>query len=325
MGETMQIPQLSEQSFSQFGAWLAQQEGSACHLLFDPILRPLEDDDLLAVTLAPFGKARHCVHLPPQSFELAQQPWIQAFDAHGPQGRQALHASMADAQAELAPHRLLHGMGRRIGGWLFSSHSVSVMAAHLSRVMIQRAPHGQLMLLRLTDPAVVWALFSLLNNEQRTTLLGPIQHWWLLDPAGRAAHLVNPELSHAEAASANLSLSPEQWKHLLRLDALNATLNRWVARQRLESVDEEIPLDETAQRALQALHRADQWGLDDDEDLASFTWHALTVHPRFDEHPGMQALLKKCRTASRTDAHHYTALCDELDPAQWASIRAIQE
>lgn len=227
-----------------------QPASCACYLLLDPQLRPLEPDHPLAQALSTAkAPTPQTTPLPLPFVPEHARPWLSALDLEQPSGSEALSISLQEAAAELDGGQLQRGMGRRIGGWLVSHAPAATLAAHLARVMVQTAPDGQRMLVRVQDSAVLWPLFSLLTSEQRASLLGPIRAWWVLNPAGHLVLLENPNPASAAPTvpAAPLKLSTEQWAHVMRFSALNATINQWL--EGIRADHQTVPTAQQLERA----------------------------------------------------------------------------
>jgi hypothetical protein len=171
------------------------------------------------------------------------------------------------------------------------------------------------MLLRINDPSVLWPLMALLTAPQRAALLGPVEHWWILDPAGHPVHLQRPQ----EVTAEDLRLSEDQWADVLSLNAFNAAMNQWLA------ACEELPDPQTVASkggdALTALRRARAKGLNHKDDLTAFAALALLVHPEFDRHPLIRDALAESRSSQRRSGPLITARLAEFSSEHWRSIR----
>jgi hypothetical protein len=304
---------------SHLQQWLADNSKGVCHLLIDPMLRPLEDDEQLGQMLARMQTIPCPVRLPEKSVMPQHCPCLSTIDTSQGNGSMAVTESVINGLVELAPQDLQSGKGRRIGGWLVSPEPASSLAAHLARVMVQSKGDGQRMLLRLNDPAVIWPLYALLSPSQRVAAFGPIQHWWLLDPAGHPVRLERPAISEDDPHATRLDLTPGQWADVMRLDAFNRAINQWIA-EALQPPAAPL-VAHMAGVALLALRRAASYGLSDTEDLARFAMHALTVSPEFDRHPVVQALLGRCRKEGNPTGDYFCAAVDDLNDTDWARIR----
>lgn len=216
-------------------------------------------------------------------------------------GSLALQDSIERAAAELDVIELRQGKGRRIGGWLAVGADIGSATRHWARQMIQRHPGGRSRLLRLHDPAVLWALWGLLNAEERSSLLGPVSAWWLLDPNGELAALTPP------SAGAQSTWVVRSWDDVDLVAPLNAALRD---SERL------MPLDDARNVAFNAMRRARELGFGDMHDLSAFATHAMTVHPMFDRHPVVAQVLRTRQADDR-----YTALIEAVDEAAWERVR----
>lgn len=215
------------------------------------------------------------------NLELAQ-------DAH------LLNHSIVWALEELQPHHLRAGMGRRVSGWLTTPGDLAHVAAqHCTRLMLRRTPDSAgHFLLRLHDPAVLWAVWQILKPEQKSEWLGPLGRWHFLDPTGDLTLLDTPTDRHQGAESEpSHPLSAQQWQDMRNISPLHRAMQTLLGR----------PPAEPGQykrwflSGLRALQRANAARLDDPHSLSLFAELALTRHPRFDEHPDVQRLLKQRR------------------------------
>jgi hypothetical protein len=226
--------------------------------------------------------------------------WV-VLDTRKSAGSFALQDSIERAISELTVAELKQGKGRRIGGWLFVDADVGAATRHWARQMIQRRPGGGTTLLRLHDPAVLWALWSLLSTEDRSQLLGPVSRWWLLDPQGGLASLAS------SSAGIQSTWAVRSWDDIDLIAPLNAALRE---SERL------LPLKEARDAAFDAMRRARQLGFGHVHDLTAFAIHAMTMHPMFDRHPAIAQVLQ-----SRQADDRYTALIEAVDEAAWERVR----
>lgn len=219
-----------------------------------------------------------------------------------------LQDSLAFAVDELEPDRLAQGSGRRVAGWLEVQGDGASAALHIARKMIQRHPaHGR-QLIRLHDPAVLWAIWPALSTEQQAGWLGPIRRWHLLDPAGNLVSLIRPDADTDGAA-----LSAAQWNDIENVTALNGAFRRWLPHGAAQAA---MDVERARAVASKALRRARDAGFSDTDDLVSYASHALLVHPEFDSHPLVQRALDR-----RVEGQHYGALIEGLTDEDWASVK----
>jgi hypothetical protein len=219
-----------------------------------------------------------------------------------------LQQSIDHALGELESEALQRGGGRRIAGWLEISGDRDVAARHVARQMLRRRPGGRQTLLRLHDPAVLWALWPLLSPGQQAALLGPVDAWWLLDPLGELVCL------RAAGPADRGDWSDALWAAVNRIGSLNELLRHW-----LPATDGIGPSElETVRRtAMAALARAEALGFTDHGDLALFARHAIDIHPEFDAHDKVRALMEQ-----RAPDDHYSALAEALTDDDWREVGA---
>lgn len=229
-----------------------------------------------------------------------QPQWV-PLDTRTAKGSMALQDSIDRAVAELAVDELKQGKGRRIGGWLALDGDAGSAIRHWARQMIQRRPGRGATLLRLHDPAVLWALWALLSAEERSQLLGPVSTWWLLDPQGELAAFTSP------SDGVRSTWAVRSWDDVDLVAPLNAALRE---------CDKPMPLDQARRAAFDAMRRARELGFGHVHDLSAFAIHAMTMHPMFDKHPAIAQVLQ-----SRQADDRYTALIEAVDEAAWERVR----
>lgn len=226
-------------------------------------------------------------------------------------GSALLQDSIEQALVELESARLLHGQGRRIAGWLELDGTVLEATFHISKQMILRGPQGGRHFLRLHDPAVLWALWLVLTPVQQRSLLGPINTWWMLDPAGQLLALRAASEQPGTEPADSEPWTAQQWMDIANITPLNRALRHPRAQEKLLAHG----VERAHRIGMQAMRRAHALGFTDIADMTEFTLHALTVHPHFDQHPHVQQALEK-----REPGDHYTALVDGLSQDDWHAI-----
>ena len=297
---------------------LAASGDSRCWVLIDQSIRPLDDDQPLAQALVEAGAEIVRMRSPHPNFDSRFMPLLARLDSEIAAGSAALRASIEEAQAECEPEALMHGAGRRIGGWVQSGASTgAALANHISRQMLHRRRDGRLTLLRWTDPAVLWAMWSAMTPPQQSRLLGPISAYHLCDPQGSCFALL-PSSSHASSrlevapTSGELAFTNDQWQ---QLDAIGP-LNQAFLQLGLTKPSRAL-LEAARDSGMAAILRARALGFADEHDLAAFAWRAMSVHPHFDRHP-----LVAEHIAKRQAEDLFTALVDSLAESDWSHIAA---
>lgn len=216
-----------------------------------------------------------------------------------------LQDSVEFALQELLPERLEQGNGRRISGWLSVAGAPEAAAEVIGHRMVQRRQDGEMRLLRLHDPAVLWATWPLLTPGQQASWLGSVRAWWLLDPSGKLVSLAS------RAEPSDEPLTDRQWLAIDNVTALNGALRECLP------LNAQRDVESLRQIAMRALDRARRHGLTDLRDLTLYAKHAMTVHPMFDQHDIVRQLLDH-----RDAEDHYTALVDALTEQDWLAVRA---
>lgn len=199
-----------------------------------------------------------------------------------------LNHSISWALTESQPQHVHAGLGRRISGWLLLDGHPEDAAQHCATAMLHRRerPTGGTSLLRLHDPAVLWAAWRVLSPGQRSQWLGPVRSWFLLDPLGRLDSINTP--AHKEVAARTASLSLAQWDDIENITALNHALRRWIPEAGEAAASN---LGQSFEQGMQALRRARGIGVQSLDGLSLFGELALTRHAQFDLHPDVRKLL----------------------------------
>ena len=274
-------------------------------LLLDPILRALPDESPLGELLAEREFIRASMR---GRLDSSLCPLLVPYSIERSSDFDLIHESLREALSELAPASLASGAGRRVCAWIESDSDGRVLARHIAAHALHFRK-GRRHLLRWYDPAVFWAIWPLLSEEQQSRLLGPIKAIRVLDPTGR---LTKRESISASTAQAGLDLSEIQWRKIDHITPLNAVL-----RHLLASAAEAAPIDRMRHTIMEAFARAKALGFSDAQDLQAFATHAAAIHPFFDAHPLIDSRLKH-----RRGDDYFCALVDDLTPEQWAMIRA---
>lgn len=243
-----------------------------------------------------------------------QPRWFALNLAHA-QDAHILNHSIAWALDERQPRHLRAGMGRRVSGWLLApdDDSIHAAASHCARLMLRTAPSSPgHFLLRLHDPAVLWAVWQILTPEQKSEWWGPIGRWHFLDPVGELSLLEAPAQRQNEPiGSLSHPLSAQQWQDIQNITPLHRAIQSLLAAEPTGSA----PYKRWFQSGLQALRRANTHRLNDLHSLSLFAELALTRHPDFDQHPRVQQLLMQ-----REVDEPLGGLLSDLTEQDWRSI-----
>lgn len=220
-----------------------------------------------------------------------------------------LNQSIAWALDESQPHSIRRGLGRRVSGWLLVDGPVAQATVHWATQMLQTHPVRGRRLLRLHDPAVLWAFWRLLPVVQHPSWLGPVRAWWLLDPLGRldALHRAGPSGARLPA-----DIDATRWQDIDDIGAFNHALQFWLGAPREARRGS---LDACVKTGFDALRRARALGIDDTPSLQRFCELALTRHPRFDQHPLVRERLSRLAQDERLGV-----LLSALTPEDWHRV-----
>lgn len=284
---------------------LAMSAGEGrCHLLIDPLLRdPAEDDDwhglgdALATRTTP-------VRLAHPDIDPRVWPRLITLDLTRPRDADISRTAAEMAIRDWHPASLVQGRGRRIGGWIFGATDVAAMARHLGQSLLQESPGGSRRLFRLHDPAVIDLVWRMASHRQKADLLGPASLWVNVDRWARLARYT----SEAPRSGASLQLDAEQWRLVALLGAVNRAWR--VVAERPDTVSAEA-----LGLVVACVRRGAEAGLRDVRDWEAIAVRALTVHPEFDLHPDVAALLME-----RPDDVGFARLVMDFTEADWGRI-----
>jgi hypothetical protein len=284
--------------------WFSQHRGMRCLLAVDPSQRDLTCDDVDAsVSLA--SLPRTVVVIDHDAFPEAQRPYLLELDLSTPAGIDALAQSVRIAFKDRRPEFMAEGLGQRIGGWLASYASLDEVAAHWSRLVLQRDDRERACVLRFYDSRALALLWTVLTQAQQQAMLGPVRAWHVLDAsASPSIHLAPPD------AQTNFTLSAAQWQEIHRHGLVNRALALHAQTCGRQPHPGEI------ETVVAAAVRADRYGLIDRDDRIAFIGHALAWHPHFDLHPKVSHLL-----SHRNADNFYTAEIGQLSADEINEIR----
>ncbi|WP_414500696.1 DUF4123 domain-containing protein [Zymobacter sp. IVIA_12111.31 C1] len=192
------------------------------------------------------------------------------------------------------------------GGWLVTTASPPKMVTHLEGQLVQHTADRRRMLLRYFDPRVLDQLEHILDEGQRSTLMGPITHWTLLD-----AHCTPHTLVCSSARSPFRCIDQHQWQAISYTDEVEHIRRAWVdyiAPARLP--------DDHYRIIVAWLTIADQQGLDDSTDRITFVLIGTQLRWRFDTTPRFHQLMIR----HRTEGHPLTAMLNAMTAKEWALI-----
>lgn len=311
-----QVKSLAEALQTAYVDYRRHHSAGRCVLILDPALRDLATHPDFAACLAqkklsPAALPR-LVWQPHYNLQSAHQPYLIELDLDVYADAEILSCSLDFAHVDWQADSVVQGRGHRVCGWVFTDQSTVELASQWGRRLIQTDGFHR-RFLRFYDPAVLPRLWPLLSLAQQHCLLQPAQQWFMLDADGSTLHCYAlPPLPDEASPSvtADLALTNAQWQAVQTFAIVNQLVTQWPIEHHGQQ------LNAGQQKLLQdALVRAIRYGLRDSADLKAFGRHALTVHPRFDNHPRIQALLQQV-----TPQLFYAGLASELTESDWQVI-----
>jgi hypothetical protein len=284
--------------------WFSRHRDMRCFLAVDPSQRDLTSDDV--DDREPFGSLpRAHVVIDHDAFPDAHRPYLLELDLSNPAGVDALAQSVRAAFEDRRPESMAEGLGQRVGGWLASHASLDEVAAHWSRLVLQRDDSGLACVLRCYDSRALALLWTVLSQAQQQVMLGPVKAWHVLDAGARpSVHL------GSQGSRANFMLSAPQWQEIHRHGLVNRALALHAQACGRQPEPGEI------EAAVAAAARAEQYGFIDRDDRLVFIGHALAWHPQFDSHPKVSQLLGR-----RAADDFYTGEIGQLSADEIDEIR----
>jgi hypothetical protein len=284
--------------------WFSQHRNMRCFLAVDPSQRDLNRGDV--DDRPPFASLpRADVVISHDAFPESHRPYLLELDLSTPAGVDALRQSVRVAFEDRRPASMAEGLGQRIGGWLASHASLEEVAAHWSRIVLQRDDKGRACVLRFYDSRALTLLWTAMSQAQQQAVLGPVRAWHVLDVRARpSVHLASPELR------TNFMLSPAQWRDIHRHGLINRALALHAQTRDRQPEPGEM------EAAVAAAARTERYGLIEPDDCVAFIGHALAWHPQFDLHPKVLQLLDR-----RAVDDFYTAEIGQLSAGEIDEIR----
>ena len=245
------------------------------------------------------------------SAHLAAQEYLGVFNNSSGQPRSVCAWLIFDRKALPPGENWLHGLARR-----------------LSALAIVRSPlDGRRVMFRFWDPRLASDVSRLLESEWRNSLnAAGVIEWWHISRAGSVENLLNLRSDESDRSIKNSSWTIDAacWRSLEscgwrnRVEQLMPT---WHA----VSDDLHLTPEELVIRAVAR-------NLSSEDDVLQFAHCAVTLHPQFDSHPRVAAVLARMQNAnenSRVFADHVRQWNEEfrteLRRGQWIHMLNSQD
>jgi hypothetical protein len=224
-----------------------------------------------------------------------------------PQAVATLHQSIIAAMQEQTPPAQERAFA--IGGWFLSTQEPDVVVRHFQRVMVALLP-GQGAYARWGDRRLLEWMWPVLDEEQRSRLMGPIHAWWTLDRVGRLVERRKPE--GFPDAMAPLNFQPRDLaRRWYRFRHAQLLIRNW-----LDLCESEDP--KYLEHVSALMDDAAALDVTNIQDLSLICAYAAQVHPRIARHPRFQHLIQK---AKETNLALHQALETIPDPEGWNTMR----
>jgi hypothetical protein len=190
--------------------------------------------------------------------------------------------------------------GQPICGWIIASSPVRELASYWASFTHLHTVGTLTKLLRFHDPSVREWLWSALSEHQKTQLLGPAEQLISLDR--QQSFLVHQRQPNSPAADSNmLRLQKSQW---LEIEDYAVVHQAWLMQAKIqEALQLGSPWRKTLPAqwqhgVLNALQKATNYGVNDEQDRVLFAQHAIALGTDFHTHALLKDVWQKTREGS---------------------------
>lgn len=191
-------------------------------------------------------------------------------------------------------------------GWLQSRFSLQELGRYLDRLLIQQHPSQGQVHFRYFDPRTLHHLAHILTPHQLESLLGLVVRWEYVGINGERQTLNGPG-----TLKGKFVMDSTQWASVERLSTINLCLRGW--RHNVSPA----PLPTRASVQVEHfLKLAEEYGLCEEAELIAFVLHGLATSDRFDQHPLMTKVLRKCQD----NGISYLSLTESFTEEDWMAI-----
>lgn len=284
------VEKLAETLFVSIGRSITQISGTKIVLLVDPSLGDplpalLSDQcckstarQRLAIDLIAEERCPYLIELDDEervlstSARLAAQEHLGAFDSSGRQPRSVCAWLQVKRRTQPPEANMLQALARR-----------------LAALAIVRSPvNGQRVMFRFWDPRLASDVARVLDSDWRDALTtsGAVG-WWHISREGRVENLLSPRLDDGDTSmkNSNWTINSARWRSLESCGWRNRVaqlMPNW------QAVSDDLHLDPE-----DLVARAIAKSLHSEDDVLQFAHCAVTLHPQFDQHPRVAAVLAR--------------------------------
>lgn len=274
-------------------AWLERREGTRLYRLIDPTSAP--DRALNAAQLEKCG----VIHNPFFDDPLTRRMYLQPVPVRSSE----LSIMVAQELASLPGSRT-----QPVGfcGWIATRAHVRIVAAHMEKQLSVTSPQGKACLLRFHDPRVLERLEDILDPQQLSRLLGPIDNWWYFDHRQQLKELSPTE---HQRGLGRPTVTETQWSAIKRIADINRIL------ELCNSMEIENRYTPSPADIDQLMVIAERHGIHAYDDVALFAVHGLLAGMAFHQHPKLRQLL-----GSMNAGRGYSMVTECLSDDDWKQI-----
>lgn len=279
----------------------AQKPNEFLYLLIDA-LQPIDQNSLLHVSAlsqngaiaVPRADLEHSPHFCPQLV-------ILAMPGSGP------NLDLLNAALEMVLEE--SGNTKRIVCGCLTSEEGPTDVAHqlAAHCIVREHPENPRRLFPLFEPHRLTLLNLTANETWLNGWLGSIATWVYFDQS-----VIPQQLSRRQLAAWNECLPPEAARTQNNASAIASLLLAW------QRTGHSLPAN-AAQRALDQIAEAQNIGLTTLEDQLVFGLSRLTVHPRLERHPAVQAAIENAKHGRMPLARGFEAIPD----AAWRGMTPL--
>ncbi|WP_426320261.1 DUF4123 domain-containing protein [Pseudoduganella sp. R-43] len=224
-------------------------------------------------------------------------------------------ASLPDEEFFALCEQLEHARAHKVTPPILSLFKTSADAKHLQahwkKQLIARLPGGGKFHLRSYAPRVMTQILRIYSPPQLKALFGCISEWSIY--CDHEWHRLQAPACEPVLAQ---FFSRPQGEQMHRIQAINRTLAQLPDELRPAYASDAKGYFSVSEKIDSLLLRAANHALAREDEQVQFALHGMTVHPHFDTHPRVRALLAGIDRNEQT----YLDAIAELQPADWQRI-----
>ncbi|GAB7534796.1 DUF4123 domain-containing protein [Burkholderia sp. 3C] len=245
----------------------------------------------------------HSLRLPEPKVVRSAWPYLLEIPSDSSLAAELVRVSVSVAMTEAIEWQRGEGVCRSICGWLSCSGDIRHLADALSHKAVLTSNDTESKLFRFYDPRVLTHLFRYLRASQFFSGLPVLRHWTFLNTDAERVTL-SPD-GAPESPAPVWFMTREQREGIGSIEMVNRVLRGVGAH-----VDRSKEVDAALSRC------RTHYGWTDPDDLIAFAVVALRCHPRFDEHPRIQARIAELHGKGEL----FAEWADGVEEGTWRNI-----